>query len=108
AYFGNAENLQLIAGLETAGVKMTEEGQNLSQNQIFAGKTFVLTGTLETMSRTQATEIIEGLGGKVSGSVSKKTSYVVAGAEAGSKLDKARTLGIEVLDEEAFKMLTAE
>ena len=108
AYFGNAENLQLIADLEAAGVKMTEEGQSVSQNQIFAGKIVVLTGTLETMSRTQATEIIERMGGKVSGSVSKKTSYVVAGAEAGSKLDKARTLGVAVLDEEAFKALAEE
>lgn len=108
AYFGSPENLQLIADLEAAGVKMRSEQQNISQPQVLVGKTFVLTGTLETMSRTQAAEIIEGLGGKVSGSVSKKTSYVVAGAEAGSKLDKAHALGIEVLDEKAFKALVAE
>ncbi len=70
-----------------------------------AGKTFVLTGTLSTMTREDATATLERLGAKVSGSVSKKTSYVVHGEEAGSKLDKARTLGIELLDEDAFRAL---
>ncbi|NDD93453.1 NAD-dependent DNA ligase LigA, partial [bacterium] len=73
--------------------------------QIFEGKTFVLTGTLPTLQRSEAERIIEDHGGKVSGSVSKKTSFVLAGEEAGSKLEKARTLGVPVIDESAFQEL---
>jgi len=69
---------------------------------VFTGKTFVLTGTLPTMKREEAEQKILAAGGKVSGSVSKKTSYVLAGADAGSKLEKARTLGVPVIDEAEF------
>ncbi len=108
AYFAEAENIELIERLRSAGVKTTEEKQVIEESELFAGKTFVLTGTLEQMSRNQAADIIQKLGGKVSGSVSKKTSYVVAGAEAGSKLDKAQQLGVEVLDEEQFIKMVGE
>ena len=70
-----------------------------------SGKTLVLTGTLPTLSRDQAKDLIEAAGGKVAGSVSKKTAYVVAGAEAGTKLDKARELGVAILDEAGLKDL---
>ena len=73
---------------------------------VLKGMTFVLTGTLPNLSREEAKERIEGAGGRVSGSVSKKTSYVVAGEDAGSKLDKARGLGVKVIDEaELMRML---
>ena len=70
-----------------------------------AGRTFVLTGALASMSRDEAKDLIEGRGGKVAGSVSKKTDYVVAGSEAGSKLEKAQQLGLMILDEAQFKEL---
>ncbi len=108
AYFATEENIELVTRLRSAGVKTTEDKQIIEENQLFAGKTFVLTGTLEKLSRNQAAERIQKLGGKVSGSVSKKTSYVVAGAEAGSKLEKAQQLGVEVLDEEQFMKMIEE
>jgi DNA ligase (NAD+) len=75
--------------------------------QALAGQTFVLTGALPTLSRDQAKDLLEAQGAKVAGSVSKKTNYIVAGADAGSKLDKARELGIAVLDEEGLHNLLA-
>lgn len=72
------------------------------KDERFSGMTFVLTGTLPTLKRNEASKIIESFGGKTSSSVSKKTTYVLAGEEAGSKLDKANALGIEVIDEETF------
>ena len=77
--------------------------QEESEDQRFYGKTFVLTGSLEKYTREEASQIIEKYGGKTSGSVSKKTSYVLAGEEAGSKLTKAQTLGIQVITEQEFE-----
>lgn len=90
--------LELISRLKEYGVNMTYSKKSLADNR-FSGLTFVLTGTLPTMKRDEAKALIESFGGKVSGSVSKKTSYVVAGEEAGSKLVKANELGIEILTE---------
>lgn len=98
----------LIERLYKYGLNMNYETKKSISN-IFEGKTFVLTGTLPTMKRSEAKALIESFGGKVSGSVSKKTSYVVAGDEAGSKLDKANSLGIAVLTEsELIEMTKAE
>jgi len=98
-FFSEAHNQSVIAKLISAGITWpVTEGKQTSSG-ILLGKTFVLTGTLPTMSRDSAKELIEAAGGKVSGSVSKKTDYVVAGTEAGSKLDKAQELGVTILDE---------
>ena len=95
---------ELIAQLRAAGIHWDESVvERLSQH--LSGKTFVLTGTLPNLKRDEAQAMIEAAGGKVSGSVSKKTSYVVAGEEAGSKLAKAEELGVPVLDEEALLQL---
>jgi DNA ligase (NAD+) len=96
-FFANAKNRQLVEDLKAAGVKLTAEKKVVGT--ALAGLTFVLTGTLPTLTRDEAKERIEAAGGKVSGSVSKKTSYVVAGDEAGSKLEKAVQLGVAVVDE---------
>ncbi len=100
-YFKNEDNVKLVERLKNAGVKMTEE--QAEGGGKFEGKTFVLTGTLENYTRNEAKALIEENGGKVSGSVSAKTSYVLAGEAAGSKLDKAQKLGIEIITEEEFK-----
>jgi DNA ligase (NAD+) len=102
-FFAEKKNRELVRQLQDAGVVMTAEKRVTGTK--LAGLTFVLTGTLPTMTREAAKELIEGAGGKVSGSVSKKTNYVVAGEEAGSKLDKARELGVAVLDEDGLKEL---
>ncbi len=99
-WLSNEQSRHLIESLRTAGVNMTSFSEPVGDT--FAGKTFVLTGALERFTRDQAGEIIEKLGGKVSGTVSKKTSYVVAGEAAGSKLKKANELGIPVLTEDEF------
>ena len=98
---------QLIQHLREAGCNMTYQGAVVEDTR-FAGMTFVLTGTLSAMKRSEAKEQILRYGGKVSGSVSKKTTYVVAGEAAGSKLDKANELGIPVLSEEEFRQKLQE
>jgi DNA ligase (NAD+) len=100
-------NRELVAKLTAAGLNMASLQPAVATDAAGAlsGKTFVLTGTLGTMSRDEATAAIERLGGKVSGSVSRKTSYLVVGEEAGSKLDKAKDLGVPILTEEDFKAL---
>ncbi|SET13376.1 NAD-dependent DNA ligase LigA [Anaerobranca gottschalkii] len=99
-YFSNPDALQLIERLKKAGVNMKEEGAKTPKDSILAGKTVVLTGTLEHFSRKEAQEAVESLGGKVAGSVSKKTDLVICGENAGSKLEKAKELGIPVKDEQ--------
>ena len=99
-YFSLEQSKKLIARLKEYGVDMTAEIKE--KTDIFAGLTFVLTGTLPTMTRNEASDIIVSNGGKVSSSVSKKTSYVLAGEEAGSKLTKAQTLGVKIIDENEF------
>jgi DNA ligase (NAD+) len=104
-YLDQPQNQALIRELAAAGLKMDAPMTAASAPGPLSGKTFVLTGTLPTMTREEATEAIQSLGGKVTGSVSKKTDHVVAGADPGSKLAKAETLGISVLDEAAFRKL---
>lgn len=102
-FFADTRNCQIVEGLKARGVNFTYLGSTVSAaNSYFSGKTIVLTGTLSKYGRKEATEILENLGAKVTGSVSKATDVVVAGLEAGSKLDKARELGITILDEEQF------
>lgn len=105
-FFQNPLHLEIIERLKAAGVSMEiAGGAAKSLNENFAGKTFVLTGKLETMTRDEAAAIIENQGGRVSSSVSKKTDYVVAGEDAGSKLTKAESLGVKVLSEDEFKAM---
>lgn len=107
-FFGEPHNVEVIEQLRAAGVHWPESEPAAKAPAPLAGKTFVLTGTLPTMSREDAKERLEAAGAKVAGSVSKKTDYVVAGAEAGSKLDKAEALGVPVLDEAGMLKLLAE
>jgi DNA ligase (NAD+) len=105
-FFEQAHNREVVEQLRAVGITWPEhEPQAQPEALPLAGKTFVLTGTLPTLTREEAKALIEEAGGKVAGSVSKKTTYVVAGEEAGSKLDRARELGVEVLDEEELRKL---
>ena len=101
-FFREEQSIDLINKLKLAGVNMESLEEENTDNR-FEGKTFVLTGALSKYSRDEASDIIEKLGGKTSGSVSKKTSYVLAGEDAGSKLTKAQNLGVTVITEEEFE-----
>jgi len=105
-FFRQKHNREVIAALRAVGVTWKDQQRRVAAAEgPLTGKTFVLTGSLDSMSRDEASDRIVALGGKVAGSVSKKTSYVVAGAEAGSKLAKAQELAVEVLDEKQFLKL---
>ena len=108
AFLAEPHNREVITKLRSSGINWTEHAGEHGMILKLSGKTFVLTGTLPSMSREEAKAALEALGAKVAGSVSKKTDYVVAGAEAGSKLDKARELGVPVLDEQGLINLLDE
>jgi DNA ligase (NAD+) len=98
AYFSDPSGRRLVEKLRAAGVSFNEP-RAVAAGGALSGKTVVITGTLPTLSRTKATATIEAAGGRVTGSVSKATDFLVAGEEAGSKLDKAKSLGVEIIDE---------
>ena len=102
-FFSIAANRKLVGRLREAGLTLT--GKKNQRGTKLTGKTFVLTGTLAHFTRDEAKKMIEDAGGKVTGSVSKNTDYVVAGADAGSKLDKAKELGVKVIDEREMKSI---
>ena len=102
-YFQDAQNLEDIEKLFECGVKIKYQTQQKSG--VFANEKVVLTGTLLEFKRDEASKIIESLGGEIMSSVSKNTTLVLAGENAGSKLDKARKLGVKIIDEQMFKML---
>lgn len=107
-FFEDEKNLNIIERLRNAGVNFGQEKEKMREEkgvQVLAGKQFVLTGTLKDFTRIQAKEIISELGGRVTGSVSKKTDYVIAGEDPGSKYQKAQKLGVTIINEEEFKKL---
>jgi DNA ligase (NAD+) len=106
-FFQQPHNREVIEQLRACGVHWQEGEPAAQAPKPLAGKTVVLTGTLPALTRDEAKDLLEAAGAKVAGSVSKKTDYVVAGAEAGSKLDKARELGVPVLDEDGLRQLLA-
>lgn len=104
-FFGDRRNIEIIDRLRKAGVRLEATAKEIRRRGTLTGKTFVLTGTLPSLSREDAKALIEEQGGKVSSAVSAKTDYVIAGEQPGSKYDRARTLGIKILDEKEFKKL---
>jgi DNA ligase (NAD+) len=107
AWFADPANRRLVERLKAAGLRVEEAGEDHEAAQAFQGMQFVLTGTLESMTREEAKAAIEGRGGRVTSSVSKKTSVVVAGRDAGAKLDKAKELGVRTIAEDAFRAMLA-
>lgn len=104
-WFANPQNQELVARLKQAGLNMEMQTRNVNEEHPFYGKTLVFTGTMPTLDRATAQTMAQDVGAKVSGSVSKKTNYVIAGSEAGSKLEKARALGVAIIDEAEFLRL---
>jgi DNA ligase (NAD+) len=107
-FFEENKNLAIIERLRRAGLNFGQEKEKMRKDkvtQILAGKQFVLTGTLKDFTRTQVKEMISKLGGRVTGSVSKKTDYVVAGEDPGSKYQKAQKIGVPIINEEEFKRI---
>jgi DNA ligase (NAD+) len=108
SFFKESHNREIIERLRAAGIHWPESETDHAGPRLLAGKTLVLTGTLPVLKRDEAKAMIEAAGGKVAGSVSKKTDFVVAGEEAGSKLDKALELGVPVIDEAEFLKLLSQ
>jgi DNA ligase (NAD+) len=106
-FINDKNNLRIVNNLKSSGVKFVPVSIKTKKGPL-TGKTFVLTGTLEDFTRKEASDKIENLGGKVTSSVSKKTDYVLAGVNPGSKLDKANKLGVKILNEDDFKKLIKE
>jgi len=104
-FFSEKQNREVIEKLRKAGLNFGARGKDIKKKAGFEGKTFVLTGKLEGYTREEAGEIIEEFGGRVTSSVSRSTDMILAGQDAGSKLEKARNLGIKVIDEEKFKAM---
>jgi len=102
-FFKNEENMKVIEKLRKAGVKMEREKEEIEKKEILAGLTFVITGTLKNYTRNEITEYIKKLGGKVSSSVSRNTDFLICGEDPGSKLDKAKQLGVKIISEEEFE-----
>ena len=106
-FFHNPKNLKVLERLKKGGMKFPAEKAEVKEMPL-SGKTFVLTGALDSFTRDQARKIIEGMGGRVSSSVSKKTDYLIVGKDPGSKYDSALKLGIQTLDENDFKEIAGK
>jgi DNA ligase (NAD+) len=106
SFFGTSENRKIVGEIIARGVQIL--GEEVPEAGTLSGKVFVLTGTLETLTRDEARKLIEKAGGKVTGSVSRNTDCLVAGASPGSKVERAKALGVEIIDEETLMRLIVE